>query len=600
MTFFPKRLAVTVALAGIAALAIPSAASANVQFEVNGNTLSVTSVGAADTITLSAAGGVIRVNGTATELAADNNAEISVDAGSGADTVNASPLAAAEYGSLTISGGDGDDLLTGGADNDTLHGDAGDDRLIGSVGNDVVSGGDGNDVMAWNNGDNTDINDGDAGNDEVEVNGAPTAGDAFTVKPGAQAGRVQFNRTNLVPFGIDFTAERLTVNGLGGDDNVIPQVAPGLAGLTSMTLNGGSGNDNLFGGDGADVINGGDGSDALAGGGGDDRLVGDPGADSLAGDDGDDTLVWNNGDGSDEEEGGNGFDRVEVNGSPTAGDVFTVMPDGSHPGRVQFARTNLVPFTLDLLEPGPGSDGVEALAVNGGGGDDQLTVSPGVAGLELAADGGSGNDMLSGSEESDTFSGGTGNDVVTPGGGRDLADGGIGNDELFTRDGTPDVVHGGPGVDEAHTDAVEVDVTDGVELLDATPTQPEDRTALLPKLGKGELTRRNGRLVAHIPVTCSVAETGGCRTTLRLQTAKRVNVGSGHATLVLGSETLKLGSGQSSTASIRLARAFVPGKHRKVSVRVGIVTRDAAGNVATRTVLVRLRIPGLDHGASRR
>src|SRR5436305_950879 len=84
----------------------------------------------------------------------------------------------------------------------------------------------------------TDVN-GDAGADEVEINGAPTAGDVFTAVP--NAGRVQFDRDNLVPFTVDFTAERLTVNGLGGDDTF--NGAAGLAPLTLLTLNGGTGDD---------------------------------------------------------------------------------------------------------------------------------------------------------------------------------------------------------------------------------------------------------------------------------------------------------------------------------------------------------------------
>jgi Ca2+-binding RTX toxin-like protein len=595
MNSFTKRLALTAVLGAGSALLVPTAASATVTPVVNGNTLTVSSDGAADAITLSAPAGVINVNGTATTLAANDAAQIVVNAGGGNDTVDASALAAASYGSLAINGGEGDDLLTGGIDNDVLHGDAGDDRLVGFKGNDTVSGGEGNDVMAWNNGDNTDVNDGDAGNDEVEVNGAPTAGDQFIAKPGTQPGRVQFNRTNLVPFGIDLSAERLTVNGLGGDDSFAPDPAAptGLAGLTSLTLNGGSGADNLFGGDGADVINGGDNADALFGGGGDDRLVGDRGSDSLAGDDGDDALVWNNGDGSDEEDGGNGLDRVEVNGSPTAGDMFTAKPDGAHSGRVQFQRTNLVPFTLVLLEPSPGDDGIEALAVNGGGGDDQLIVSPGSPGLLVAADGGAGNDTLTGSEENDSFSGGTGNDVLTPGGGPDLADGGPGDDQLYTRDGTPDLVHGGAGTDRAQTDSVVVDASDGIEMLDATPLSAGDGKALLPKLGKIKVTRRHGSLLARVPVSCPKAEAGGCRTTLTLETAKAVRLGKVRAVLVLGSKSARLRPGQRSTLSIRLVGgAAGVAKAGKLPARVRIASRDAAGNFAARSLAVGLRIPG--------
>ena len=72
-----------------------------------------------------------------------------------------------------------------------------------------------------------------------------------------------FERTNLVKFEIEVQAERLTVNGLGGVDQFTPDpaVPTGLAGLTALTLNGGSAGDRLVGGDGADQVNGGTGSD---------------------------------------------------------------------------------------------------------------------------------------------------------------------------------------------------------------------------------------------------------------------------------------------------------------------------------------------------
>src|SRR5207247_7331506 len=134
-------------------------------------------------------------------------------------------------------------------------------------------------------------------------------------------------------------------------------------------------------------------------------------ADTLFGDDGNDTLVWNNGDGSDVADGNAGFDRVEINGSPTAGDAFTVRPNGA---QAAIDRTNLVPFTVDFA--------AEALTVNSEGGDDQLTVSPGLPGLLVTADGGSGNDSLTGADEADSLFGGAGNDALNGGAGSDLLD----------------------------------------------------------------------------------------------------------------------------------------------------------------------------------
>ena len=267
---FPKRAGL-IALAAAGALAAPAAADAAVTSSVSGDTLTVSSDQAADTITLAAAARVITVNGQATALGAGNQANIVVDAGDGADTVDASALAQSDYFALSIKGGGGDDLITGGAGNDDLSGDPGNDRIIGFQGADHLEGGDGNDVLVWNNGDGTDVMDGDAGADEVEVNGAPTAGDVFTAVPLIVEGRVKFSRTNLGQFFIDLSAERLTVNGLGGDDTFTG--ATGLAPLTLLSVNGGSGDDTITGGDGNDVLDGGGGSDVLDGQQGDDRLL---------------------------------------------------------------------------------------------------------------------------------------------------------------------------------------------------------------------------------------------------------------------------------------------------------------------------------------
>jgi len=576
MSKFSKTAALIAAIAATA-LAAPTGAGAAVTQTVDADTLTVTSDQESDTITLSAAGGVLTVNGQATTLAADRDARIIVNAGEGADTVTASALAAADYSTLTINGGDGDDLLTGGPGNDDLRGDGGNDRVIGFRGTDDHEGGAGNDALVWNNGDGTDVMDGDAGADEVEINGAPTAGDVNTAVPNGS--RVVFNRTNLVPFAVDLSAERLTVNGLGGDDSF--NGAAGLAPLTLLSLNGGSGDDSLTGGDGPDLITGGDGNDKLDGAGGDDRVVGDRGTDAHFGGDGNDALVWNNGDGSDVSDGDAGFDHVEINGSPAAGDAFNVRPNGA---RTAIDRSNLVPFTVDFT--------AEALTVDGEGGDDQLTVAPGLTGLLVIADGGSGNDSLSGAEEADSLVGGAGNDTLNGGVGSDLLDGQDGDDRLLARDSQGDLVRGGTGNDNAQTDALTVDVVDGVEAIDATPAPVSDSSALLPTLGRIRVVRSRGRLVARVPLTCPAAESGGCRTTLTLTTARTVRLRRVRATVVLGSRSVSLRGAQRRTLSIPLATGVAALARRgRLATRVQIATRDAAGNTASRRVTRNLRIP---------
>jgi Ca2+-binding RTX toxin-like protein len=207
----------------------------------------------------------------------------SADAGVGALTLLAVDGGA---GADTFSGSDGPDLLQGGDGNDVLDGADGDDRIVGDRGNDTMNGGAGDDTLVWNNGDNSDVINGDpppspkgpsgSGRDDVEVNGAPAAGDVFTVQP--NGARIKFDRPNLVPFSLDIgTSESLHANGLGGDDTI----TVGDVGSFAVTASGGSGNDTLTGGGASETFLGGSGDDTLNPGGGIDVVFGDDGDDSV-------------------------------------------------------------------------------------------------------------------------------------------------------------------------------------------------------------------------------------------------------------------------------------------------------------------------------
>jgi Ca2+-binding RTX toxin-like protein len=186
---------------------------------------------------------------------------LSVDGGTGADTVN---------------GSDGADLILGGEANDVLSGGGGDDRIVGDRGNDTMNGGTGDDTLVWNNGDNTDVANGDAGRDDVEVNGAPAAGDIFSVQP--NGARIKFDRPNLVPFSLDIgSSETMHANGLGGDDSL----TVGEVGLIEVTGAGGAGNDTLTGGGSSELFLGGSGNDTINPGGGLDIVSGDDGDDQV-------------------------------------------------------------------------------------------------------------------------------------------------------------------------------------------------------------------------------------------------------------------------------------------------------------------------------
>jgi Ca2+-binding RTX toxin-like protein len=237
-------------------------------------------------------GGTVAVRGAIPTVA--NTTRISVFGLAGNDSITLDEangaLAGANLfggaGNDTLTGGAGADRLYGQAGNDTLLGKGSNDQLFGGVGNDVLTGGTGddqafgqagNDLMIWNPGEGSDLNEGGAGIDTVEVNGGNVA-ETFTIA--ANGKRVRLDRVNPGPFFVDIgTSENLVLNANGGDDTVT--AGNGLAPLISLAVNGGAGNDNITGGDGDDWLTGGDGDDVITGGPGEDVLDGGPGDNTL-------------------------------------------------------------------------------------------------------------------------------------------------------------------------------------------------------------------------------------------------------------------------------------------------------------------------------
>ena len=175
--------------------------------------------------------------------------------------------------------------------------------------------------MIWNPGDDTDLNEGGAGADTVEVNGGNGA-EQFTTT--ANGTRVRFDRLNPAPFAIDIgTSENLVLNANGGDDSF--SATGNLAALIAITVDGGAGNDTLLGSNGVDLLLGGDGNDFVDGQQGNDvALLGA----------GDDTFQWDPGDGSDVVEGQDGADAMVFNGS----NIDENMDASANGGRVRFTR----------------------------------------------------------------------------------------------------------------------------------------------------------------------------------------------------------------------------------------------------------------------
>jgi Ca2+-binding RTX toxin-like protein len=341
-------------------------------FSSTGHTLTVFGDNANNTILISRdAAGTIRVNGGAVHVLGGsptvaNTKLIQAFGLGGNDTISLDEsngvLPAADLfggdGNDTLTGGSGNDLLSGDAGNDTLLGKGGNDMLFGGTGDDTLTGGAGNDQvfgqagndrMIWNPGDGTDLNEGGAGIDTVQVEGGNGA-ESFTVTPNGS--RVRFDRVTPTPFSLDIgTTENLLVDMNGGDDTFT--ASNGLANLISLSVDGGAGNDTITGGDGADRLTGGDGNDTIIGGRGNDVMFGGAG---------DDTFVWNPGDGSDTIEGQAGHDTLQFNGANIA-ENMNLAANGS---RLRFTR-DVGNVTMDV-------NGTEQVNVAALGGADAITV----------------------------------------------------------------------------------------------------------------------------------------------------------------------------------------------------------------------------------
>ena len=305
--------------------------------------------------------------------------------------------------------------------------------------------------------------------------------------------------------GAEGANDTLTINALAGNDTINAAALPG--GVVGLTIDGGDGNDTITGSAGADTLIGGNGNDAVIGGRGDDvaflgsgndTFTWNPGdgSDIVEGQDGVDTLLFN---------GSNANERIDIsaNGSRVrfTRDVASITMDLNGVEHIQFkalggadtvtvndlSGTNVNQVAVDLALPaGSGNGdlqtdsvivngtnandtirvassgssvvvnglaakttvsgidaGLDALTINGLGGDDTIDASQLRAGqINLTINGGDGNDTITGSAGNDTVNGGRGNDtallgagndtfVWNPGDGSDTVDGQAGVDTLL-------------------------------------------------------------------------------------------------------------------------------------------------------------------------
>ncbi|WP_355582585.1 putative Ig domain-containing protein [Xanthomonas cannabis] len=358
------------------------------------------------------------------------------------------------HATIVIQGAVQDDVLVGTWKREQLIGLAGNDRLEGNGGADVLRGGSGNDtyVLQWEDGERI-IEVADEGFDTVE-----SSRDIYTADANIEQIVLVEGSQATVAIG------REGVQTLVGNSN--DNMLDGMQGADEMR--GGTGNDTYYVDDAGDVVVelAGGGADSvyalvnttlaanveygyvavdtglsltgnalanrLYGGGGNDTLNGGLGADVMEGYDGDDTYYFDDSGDRAVEQVGMGIDTiVRTTGSTTilTNNIENLRLTGS--GQ---ATGNALD---NLIEGSEATNTLLGLAgndtLNGRGGNDQLT-------------GGAGNDRLIGGAGDDTYviDGSSGSDIINnTGGGNDtLLVNGVASSRLsFKRDGNDLLVH---------------------------------------------------------------------------------------------------------------------------------------------------------------
>ena len=220
-------------------------------------------------------------------VTADELTSVTVEAGPGDDVVDLSDLDPGTFPDLigtdvSISGGEGadlitgsglDDLIDGDAGNDTINGGDGDDKLNGSGGDDEMLGGANNDTL--NGGGGSDFLSGEDGDDVVRGQGSSldmlSGGTGNDVIDGGAGHDLLQEQSRDV----DYTLDDTTLIAVEGESSETDQLTnlqeANLSGGPSANLidgsgwwgrlhaNGAVGHDTIIGGDGADRLFGGSG-----------------------------------------------------------------------------------------------------------------------------------------------------------------------------------------------------------------------------------------------------------------------------------------------------------------------------------------------------
>jgi Ca2+-binding RTX toxin-like protein len=423
-----------------------------------------------------------RITGVETIHFSDSNGSgqsVSAMAFQGMGTQNADTL---------ITSNNTNQVFLGGAGDDTIAGAGGDDLIDGGTGNDSMRGGLGNDTYLVDSATDVVIETVNQGYDEIYT----TVGN-YTLSAGAEIEFLRFGGMNELVDLTSKTAFSVTGNDFGQEI---------LGNAAANTFDGKAGDDHFIGYAGNDTLKGGNGNDEFLGSTGDDNISGEAGDDvsyhflginafsaqaqtSFSNGTADVDLAFLQANvlsgGNDIFTGGSGTDTVVVFGSERDF-IFSKNSNGSlvitkgtesvtlsnDVENVSFVTTtptdnNIDPFeavfvnasngtlvaATDLLA-GAASANPDVLYQRGSGvynaNTKIFTPTANYSGLAANLDGLAGNDLLFGTNLSDSLVGGEGDDSLNGGGADDMLVGGLGKDSLIGGSGG-DILNGGAGDD---------------------------------------------------------------------------------------------------------------------------------------------------------
>ena len=276
--------------------------------------------------------------------------------------------------------------------------------------------GTGNDTFIWNNGDGSDVVDGQAGFDTLVFNGADVQ-ERITISANGDHATLARDLGNVT---MDLNRiEQIDVNPLGGPDTIIVGDLTGT-GVRQVAIDLAAVPGTAPGDDQADIVsvsgtNGGGDHITLTGNGGNIQINGLPEMVSINGIDGRIDILNVHGQGGD--------DTIDASGL-NAHIVLTL--DGGDGNDVIHGSD----FACNIVG-GAGNDtligGAGDAHISGNDGDDIIMGGAG----QNVIDGGSGDDQITSFGGPDFLQGGAGNDIIHAGAGEDTVEGDSGNDTLF-------------------------------------------------------------------------------------------------------------------------------------------------------------------------